>query len=112
MSKKIAGGAGAIALDVKAGAAGSSRTRRRRAAAELMASLAEPWGRRVRWTVTSMGQPLGRCVGNALEVREAGEVLRGGGAPDVRELAVRWRRSSPRPRGSRPAARGPAPPRP
>ena len=54
-----------------------------------MASLAEPWGRRVRWTVSSMAQPLGRCVGNALEVREAGEVLRGGGAPDLRELAVR-----------------------
>ncbi len=90
MSKKIAGGAGAIALDVKAGGGGFfADEAEARAAAELMASLAEPWGRRVRWTVTSMGQPLGRCVGNALEVREAGEVLRGGGAPDARELAVR-----------------------
>ncbi len=90
MSRRIAGGAGAIALDVKAGEGGFFPDEdEARAAAELMASLAEPWGRRVRWTVSSMAQPLGRCVGNALEVREAGEVLRGGGAPDLRELAVR-----------------------
>ncbi|MEZ0284074.1 MAG: thymidine phosphorylase [Thermoleophilia bacterium] len=90
MSRRIAGGAGAIALDVKAGEGGFFPDQdEARAAAELMASLAEPWGRRVRWTVSSMAQPLGRCVGNALEVREAGEVLRGGGAPDLRELAVR-----------------------
>ncbi|HSI30015.1 MAG TPA: thymidine phosphorylase, partial [Miltoncostaeaceae bacterium] len=90
MSRRIAGGAGAIALDVKAGEGGFFPDQdEARAAAELMASLAEPWGRRVRWTVSSMAQPLGRCVGNALEVREAGEVLRGGGAADLRELAVR-----------------------
>ena len=90
MSARIAGGAGAIALDVKAGAGallpGETEARD---AARLMAALAEPWGRRVRWVVTAMDQPLGRCVGNALEVREAGEVLRGGGASDLRELAVR-----------------------
>ena len=90
MSRKIAGGAGAIALDVKAGGGGFfAQAAEARAAAELMASLAAPWGRRVRWTVTAMDQPLGRCVGNALEVREAAEVLRGGGPPDLRELAVR-----------------------
>ena len=119
MSRRIAGGAGAIALDVKAGEGGffpdedearlvltgasgtwgawgaltllreARRPRFTPAETQLMASLAEPWGRRVRWTVSSMAQPLGRCVGNALEVREAGEVLRGGGAPDLRELAVR-----------------------
>jgi pyrimidine-nucleoside phosphorylase len=90
MSKKIAGGAAVIALDVKAGGGGFFPAEpEARRAAELMASLAEPWGRRVRWVVTSMEQPLGRCVGNALEVREAGEVLRGGGAPDLRELALR-----------------------
>ena len=78
-----------------------------------MASLAEPWGRRVRWTVTSMGQPLGRCVGNALEVREAGEVLRGGGAPDVRELAVRVAAELAEASGVAPGGEGPsAPPRP
>jgi pyrimidine-nucleoside phosphorylase len=90
MSARIAGGAGAIALDVKAGA-GALLPGKAEAgdAARLMAALAEPWGRRVRWVVTAMDQPLGRCVGNALEVREAGEVLRGGGASDLRELAVR-----------------------
>jgi pyrimidine-nucleoside phosphorylase len=89
MSKVLAGGAGAIVLDVKAGSgaffpdAASARE-----AAELMTGLAEPWGRPVRWLVTAMDQPLGRCVGNALEVGEAAEVLRGGGPPDLRDLAV------------------------
>jgi pyrimidine-nucleoside phosphorylase len=90
MSRRIAGGAGVIGLDVKAGSGGLlPDDGEALAAAELMAALAEPWGRRVRWTVSSNAQPLGRCVGNALEVVEAGEVLRGGGAPDLRELAVR-----------------------
>ncbi len=89
MSKVLAGGAGAIVLDVKAGSGAFFPTpASARDAAELMASLAEPWGRPVRWVVTAMDQPLGRCVGNALEVGEAAEVLRGGGPPDVRELAV------------------------
>ena len=89
MSKKLAGGAGAIVLDVKAGSgAFFPDVDSAREAAELMASLAEPWGRPVRWVVTAMDQPLGRCVGNALEVGEAAEVLRGGGPPDVRDLAV------------------------
>jgi pyrimidine-nucleoside phosphorylase len=90
LSRRIAGGAGAIALDVKAGGGGFFPDEAEaRAVAQLMASLAEPWGRSVRWTVSSMAQPIGRCVGNALEVGEAGEVLRGGGAPDLRDLAVR-----------------------
>jgi pyrimidine-nucleoside phosphorylase len=90
MSRRIAGGAGAIALDVKAGGGGFFPDEAEaRAVAQLMASLAEPWGRSVRWTVSSMAQPIGRCVGNALEVGEAGEVLRGGGSSDLRDLAVR-----------------------
>ena len=89
MSRKLAGGAGAIVLDVKAGSgAFFPDLDSAREAAELMASLADPWGRPVRWVVTAMDQPLGRCVGNALEVGEAAEVLRGGGPPDVRDLAV------------------------
>ena len=90
MSKKIAGGAGAIALDVKAGSgAFFPDAAAAREAALVMAELARPWGRAVRWMVTAMDQPLGRHVGNALEVRGAGEVLRGEGAPDLRELSVR-----------------------
>ena len=89
MSRKLAGGAGAIVLDVKAGSgAFFPDVESAREAAELMAALAEPWGRSVSWLVTAMDQPLGRCVGNALEVGEAAEVLRGGGPPDVRDLAV------------------------
>lgn len=90
MSKKLAGGAAAIHLDVKAGDGAFFDTPgEARAAAELMAALAAPWGRSVRWAVTDMEQPLGRCVGNALEVREAAETLRGEGPADLRELAVR-----------------------
>ena len=90
MSKKIAGGAGAIALDVKAGSgAFFADAAAAREAALTMAELARPWGRAVRWMVTAMDQPLGRFVGNALEVRGAAEVLRGEGAPDLRELAAR-----------------------
>lgn len=90
MSRAIAGGAGAVALDVTfgdgayiAGAEEAERT------ARLMAGLARPWGRRVRWVVSDMGHPRGRMVGNALEVAEAAEVLRGEGPADVRDLAVR-----------------------
>jgi pyrimidine-nucleoside phosphorylase len=90
MSKKLAGGAGAIALDVKAGGGSLfSSPDEAVATARLMQELAAPWDRHVRWTVTAMDQPLGRCVGNALEVREAAEVLRGVGPADLRELVVR-----------------------
>lgn len=89
MSKKLAGGAEAISLDVKAGrGAFFADAAEARAGAGLMAALAGPWGRRVRWIVSAMDQPLGRSVGNALEVREAADALRGGGPPDLRELAV------------------------
>jgi pyrimidine-nucleoside phosphorylase len=90
MSKKIACGAAGIALDVKVGRgaffpdAGAGR-----AAARLMAALGEGWGRRVRYVLSGMEQPLGLMVGNALEVEGAGEVLRGEGAADLRELALR-----------------------
>lgn len=90
MSKKLAGGAEAVALDVKVGSGSFFATCEEAvAAAQLMARLAEPWDRHVRWTVTAMDQPLGLCVGNALEVRQAAEVLRGGGPADLRDLAVR-----------------------
>ncbi len=90
MSRAIAVGAGAISLGVTGGGGGAVEGEgEARRAAELMAALAGPWGRRVRWTVAALDQPLGRCVGNALEVREAGEVLCGDGSEDVRELALR-----------------------
>ena len=90
MSKKLAGGAAAIALDIKCGDGAFFATpAQARDAAELMVSLAEPWGRSVRWMVTDMSQPLGVAVGNALEVRQAAAVLRGAGPHDLRELGLR-----------------------
>jgi pyrimidine-nucleoside phosphorylase/thymidine phosphorylase len=89
MSKKIACGAGAIVLDVKVGrGAFFADVESARAAAEAMSALGAAWGRRVRYVLSSMEQPLGRMVGNALEVEGAGAVLRGEGAADLRELSV------------------------
>jgi pyrimidine-nucleoside phosphorylase len=89
MSRAITGGAGAVCLEVTHGAgAYLADAGEAEAAAALMASLAVPWGRHVRWTAAAMDVPQGRSIGNALEVREAAEVLRGGGPDDVRQLAV------------------------
>ncbi len=90
MSKKIAGGAQAIVLDVKVGSgAFFPDVDAAREAARIMVALGQPWGRDVRYVISRMDEPLGTMVGNALEVRGAAEVLRGGGADDLRGLAVR-----------------------
>jgi pyrimidine-nucleoside phosphorylase len=89
MSKKIAGGASALVLDVKVGEGAFMRTQadaQRLAAA--MRGLGEEAGMDVVCLLTDMEQPLGQAVGNALEVREAYETLGGGGPPDFRELVV------------------------
>jgi len=89
MSKKIAGGAQAIVLDVKVGSgAFFEDVDAAREAAEIMVALGTPWGRDVRYIISRMDEPLGTMVGNALEVRGAAEVLRGGGADDLRELSI------------------------
>ena len=90
MSKKIAGGAHAIVLDVKVGSgAFFEDVDSAREAAKIMVALGAPWGRKVRYILSSMEEPLGTMVGNALEVAGAAEVLRGGGAPDLRDLSIR-----------------------
>ncbi|HKU55890.1 MAG TPA: thymidine phosphorylase [Gaiellaceae bacterium] len=89
MSKKIAGGASALVLDVKVGEGAFMRTvEDARRLAGAMRGLGEEAGMDVVCLLTDMEQPLGNAVGNALEVLEAYETLDGGGPPDFRELVV------------------------
>ncbi|KZS70811.1 thymidine phosphorylase [Mycobacterium kansasii] len=90
MSKKLAEGAGALVLDVKVGAGAFLKSEAQsRELAHTMVDLGAAHGVPTRALLTDMNSPLGRTVGNSLEVAEALEVLAGGGPPDVVELTVR-----------------------
>jgi pyrimidine-nucleoside phosphorylase len=89
MSKKLAEGIDGLVLDIKAGSGAFMKTQSSAIQlAQEMVEIGNQAGCKMIALITDMDQPLGEAVGNALEVREALEVLKGGGPVDVRRLCI------------------------
>jgi pyrimidine-nucleoside phosphorylase len=89
MSKKLAEGIDALVLDVKTGSgAFMSKEEDAIALAEVMVDTAKRMGKKCVALITDMGQPLGRFAGHSNEVIESIEILKGGGAADLRDLSL------------------------
>ncbi len=89
MSKKIAEGTSALVLDVKVGSGAFMKTLdRAKELAQVLTQLGADAGVKTSALLTDMSTPLGRKVGNALEVEEAVEVLAGGGSKDLIDITV------------------------
>lgn len=89
MSKKLAAGSDAIVLDVKVGSGAFMKDLDRGVAlAEKMVAIGTRHNRETVALVTEMNEPLGRAIGNALEIREVIEILKNEGLPSLREACV------------------------
>jgi pyrimidine-nucleoside phosphorylase len=87
MSKKLAEGIDGLVLDCKVGRGAFMKTLEdARALCGLIRGIGHRAGKRVTCLITDMDAPIGRTIGNALEIRESIEILRGGGPADTREL--------------------------
>jgi pyrimidine-nucleoside phosphorylase/thymidine phosphorylase len=89
MSKKLAEGTDGLVLDVKTGSRAFMKEEEDAVfLAELMVETGERMGKQMMTLITNMDQPLGHMAGNALEVQESIDLLRGGGPQDLRDLCL------------------------